>query len=267
VTTEAEQMTAATPVRLPGKRLPAIDHTTAMRLATTENHRFREHLTRLPADTWSQPTVCPAWDVHAMTCHVLGMTKMPSSIRENIRQMRIASAERKRVGGLLVDSLTALQVREHSHLSPAAIIDELATAGPAGAKGRSRTPGFVRRFVPAGEQPIDDTGSITELWSIGYLVDVILTRDTWMHRSDIAAATGIEMELTADHDGALIADVVEEWAGRHGQPCELTLTGPAGGSWSWGEGGPSLEYDAVEFCRVLSGRGTGDGLLTTRVPF
>ena len=31
--------------------------------------------------------------------------------------------------------------------------------------------------------------------------------------------------------------------------------------------GPELELDAVEFARVISGRGQGDGLLRTRVPF
>ncbi|MBV9293204.1 MAG: hypothetical protein JO222_12200 [Frankiales bacterium] len=106
-----------------------------------------------------------------------------------------------------------------------------------------------------------------ETWSYGYLVDVILTRDPWMHRSDLAEATGRPMQLTADHDGVLVADVVAEWATRHGQPFSLTLTGPAGGQWAFGTDGPALEYDAVEFCRLLSGRGQATGLLTTQVPF
>jgi hypothetical protein len=84
---------------------------------------------------------------------------------------------------------------------------------------------------------------------------------------DIAQATGRAPMLTADHDGVLVADVVNEWAGRHGQPCTLTLTGPAGGTWTFGTGGPALQYDAVDFCRIVSGRGTGDGLLATAVPF
>jgi hypothetical protein len=47
----------------------------------------------------------------------------------------------------------------------------------------------------------------------------------------------------------------------------LRLTGPAGGTWARGEGGPVIETDAVEFCRVLSGRGHADGLLAVQVPF
>jgi hypothetical protein len=57
---------------------------------------------------------------------------------------------------------------------------------------------------------------------MGYLLDTILTRDPWMHRVDIARATGRDMVLTADHDGRIVADVVAEWARRHGQPFTLT---------------------------------------------
>lgn len=58
-----------------------------------------------------------------------------------------------------------------------------------------------------------------------------------------------------------------EWSGAHGQPYRLTLTGPAGGSWSRGTDGEALELNAVEFCRILSGRAPGTGLLACSVPF
>ena len=47
------------------------------------------------------------------------------------------------------------------------------------------------------DQPVDSTGAQAEDWTVGYLTDVILTRDTWMHRSDIAAAAGRQLTLTA----------------------------------------------------------------------
>jgi len=106
-----------------------------------------------------------------------------------------------------------------------------------------------------------------ETWTVGYLVDIILTRDGWMHRVDICRATGRDMVLTPDHDRFLIDDVVNEWAGRHDSPYTLTLTGVAGGTWSRGDGGLTYELDAVEFCRIVSGRAEGDGLLATEVPF
>jgi len=101
----------------------------------------------------------------------------------------------------------------------------------------------------------------------GHLVDVILTRDVWMHRDDIARATRRQLRLDRAIDGAIVADVVAEWAGRHGQPFELNLTGPAGGYFAQSHGGERLDLDAVEFCRVLSGRVTGERLLGVRVLF
>jgi hypothetical protein len=88
-----------------------------------------------------------------------------------------------------------------------------------------------------------------------------------MHRVDLADATGRALDLTPEHDGQIVADVVQEWAERHGRPYSLTLTGPAGGSWTHGHGGPTFDMDAIEFCRVASGRGTAEGLLETQVPF
>jgi hypothetical protein len=75
------------------------------------------------------------------------------------------------------------------------------------------------------------------------------------------------MQLTPEHDGRLVADVVADWARRHGQPFTLRLDGPAGGSFTAGPGGPEIRLDAVQFCRILSGRDAADGLLATRVPF
>jgi uncharacterized protein (TIGR03083 family) len=237
-----------------------------MRLAATEYDRFTDQLRRLPADAWSMPTACPSWDVRAMACHVLGMAEMSASMRENMRQMRTATRAAKRGDGVFIDALTELQVAEHSELSPQAVIDGFVSVTPKAARGRRRMPAVMRR-LPIGEQPFGDSHGATEPWSLGYLNDIILTRDTWMHRSDIASATGVELVLTPDHDGVLIADVAAEWAARHGQPCTLVLRGPAGGSWTWGSGGPTIESDTVEFCRVISGRGAADGLLATRVPF
>jgi hypothetical protein len=111
---------------------------------------------------------------------------------------------------------------------------------------------------------------VEEPWTLGYLIDVILTRDPWMHRLDICDALNRTPRLTADHDGVIVADVVKEWADRHGKDFTLHLTGPAGGTWTAGSGGPQLELDAVGFCRVISKRpGPADfaELMSTEVPY
>lgn len=243
-----------------GPRVSALPRAVADRLAATEYERVLALLRELDADDWARPTACPGWDVKAMAGHLLGMAEFAASARENLRQVRAA----KRAGGVWIDALTALQVAEHARLTPAELVARFAAVAPRAARGRRRLPGFVRRRRMPIDQPV---GQQTEPWTYGYVVETISTRDCWMHRTDIAAATGRPLVLTADHDGVLVADVAREWAARHGQPCALTLTGPAGGSFRFGAGGPHLEADAVEFCRILAGRGHGEGLLTVPVPF
>ena len=245
-------------------RRAGLERRTAMGLAAEEYHRFAETLASLDGDDWTATTDCPAWDVRAMACHVVGMAELPAGIREGARQQRLATRDAEAHGLVFIDALTALQVHERDALTPAQLIDAMRDVAPRAARGRRRTPSFLRRrAVPQ----LQEVNGRQERWTLGYLVDVILTRDTWMHRVDVSRATGRALVLTPEHDGVLVADVVEEWAQRHGQPYRLTLTGPAGGSWSRGSGGPAVELDAVEFCRTLSGRQAGEGLLATQVPF
>jgi uncharacterized protein (TIGR03083 family) len=253
-------MTMTTTAQL-APRPTALDHATAMGLAETEYQRVIDQLAGLSPGQWLAQTECPGWDVRAMAGHLLGMARMAASVRENFRQTRKA----QRHGGLFIDALTGLQVEEQASLSTQDLIAAFRAYAPKAVRGRKRTPAFVRRRTMPVTQHVN---GIDEPWTLGYLLDTVLTRDPWMHRTDIARACGADLVLTADHDGVIVADVVREWADRHGQPVTLRLTGPAGGSWTFGSGGPSLEYDAVEFCRLLSGRGHGTAApLDTEVPF
>jgi len=238
----------------------AIPRPAAMELAATEYQRVVALLRRLPEPAWSAPTDCPAWDVRQMAAHLLGMVEMAASIREQVRQMRKA----RRRGGPFLDALTGLQVDERREMAPAAIIDRYALRWPKAVAGRRHVPRLARRRPLPIKQVV---GGREEPWTIGFLMDVILTRDPWMHRIDIARAAGVPNPLTAEHDGVLVADVVAEWAARHGRPYDLQLSGPAGGSWSSGRGGPRFELDPADFCRMVSGRQPADGLLATQVPF
>lgn len=42
------------------------------------------------------------------------------------------------------------------------------------------------------------------------------------------------LALTVDHDGVVLDDVVREWVSCPGQPCTLSLSGRAGGRWTFG---------------------------------
>lgn len=257
-------MTEVAPPAASRTRRSALDRDTAMRLAGTEYGRLLDLMRGLDPDDWSRPTECPGWDVRAMAAHNLGMAEFAASVREMVRQNVAALRAQHRAGGNPTDHMTALQVAERRDMAPAEIVARYADAGPRAARGRRRRPTLMRN-APVGQ--VELPGGAREPWALGFVIDTILTRDCWMHRMDIARATGRAPELTADHDGVLVADVVTEWAGRHGAPCVLTLTGPAGGRWSFGTGGPQLECDAVAFCRITSRRARGEGLLDTEVPF
>ncbi|MHA6781496.1 maleylpyruvate isomerase family mycothiol-dependent enzyme [Pseudonocardia saturnea] len=229
-------------------------------LAAGETARMVDALRALEPDDWAAPTDCPAWDVRAMAGHVLGMTEGFTGVRRMVSMFRAGA---KRAGdGPLIDGVTAMQVAANAHLGRAQLIERMAAAGPEQARWRA-----TRRLLRAmpDKEPMPD-GTV-ETWRMGYVLDVILTRDTWMHRVDLARATGRAPDLTPEHDGRIVADVVAEWARRHGRPFRLHLTGPAGGTFVQGPGGDELSLDAVEFCRTLAGRATGEGLLTQRVPF
>jgi uncharacterized protein (TIGR03083 family) len=236
-------------------------HREAMRLAATEYSRVVSAAEQLSPEDWSKPTDNPLWDARAMLAHVLGMMEMVASVREMVRQQTAAGKAAKRSGAYPIDELTELQVQKHADDSPAELVARLRATAPKAVRGRSRVPGIMRAL------PMDPGPPVEGKWKMGYLLDVILTRDPWMHRVDLSRATGREFVTTEDHDRRLIADVVAEWARTHGQPFTLVLAGPAGGTYTQGDDGERYELDAVEFCRILSGRGTGTGLLTQGVPF
>ena len=239
--------------------IPVLGHEEAMGLAQTEANRMVDLLRQLTPDEWSLQTVCELWDIRAMAGHLLGMAEFQASRRQFAHDFISA----KRLGGSVIDGINATQVKERSHLTPAQLVDALASAAPRAIRARRRTPALMRNLVRMRQDPPFQA----ERWQYGYLVDTIFTRDSWIHRVDISRATGRKMLLTPEHDGRIVALIVAEWARRHGQPLELTLTGPAGGRFTQGAEGEWIELDALDFCDTVSGRRPGAGLLSTRVPF
>lgn len=220
----------------------------------------------LEPDDWHARTECPAWDVADMVGHLIGAARANTSVRETIRQQAWAARHKREFDGNDLDAMNALQVRTHAFLSPAERVETLQALAPKAVAGRMRFPRPLRRVrVPLAPSGSTAEGMPTSL-SLGHLNEVIYTRDAWLHRVDIARATGRPLPLSAV-DGRIVEDVVREWAPSHGQPFSLSLTGAAGGTFEHGEGGPSLVLDAIEFCRILSGRAPGDGLLSHRVLF
>lgn len=239
---------------------PALGHAEAMVLAAQEFDEVLRLLRGLSPDEWHRGTVCELWDVRAMAGHMLGMAEAQASIRQFLHDFRSAT---KRSGGAMIDEMTATQVRERAQLSTPELIERFTAAAPRAVHARRRVPSLMRANARFKQDPPFET----ERWTYGFLVDTIFTRDPWIHRVDICRAIGEQPVLSADHDGRIVADVVADWARRHGHPFTLALTGPAGGTYSEGSADDELQLDAVEFCRVVSGRARATGLLATPVIF
>jgi uncharacterized protein (TIGR03083 family) len=229
-------------------------------LAEEEFRRIAGVVESLTPSEWLAPTDCTGWDVRAIVLHVLGSGDAQASMREFAHQFRHGIPLNKEIDAHhWVDGLNELQIRERNHLSNEAIVAQVGSVGPRAVKGRWHTP-LPARYVPLPFGP--PIGWVP----LKYLLDVGFTRDVWAHRIDIHSAIERPMQLSADHDGRLVADIVAEWGTIHGQPFELVLDGPAGGKFTQGVAGERVEMDALDFIRTVSGRLAGTGVLTNPLP-
>ena len=240
----------------------------ARTLATAMYERVLDELAGLPPDQWEAVTSCAPWTVADIVRHLIGAAKGHASMRETVRQIRYGRRHAAEFDGNDMDAMNHLQVSDHAGLGPIELLAELRAVAPKAVAKRMSRPRWMHRIklpnAPGGSTASGMPDSLT----MGHLFTVILTRDVFLHRVDIARATGRDLVVDAGHEGRLVADVVAEWADRHGAPFRLTLTGLAGGRFEAGRGGPEIELDAIAACWILSGRGAAPHpLLDTRVLF
>jgi uncharacterized protein (TIGR03083 family) len=242
-----------------------IKHAEAMQIAAHENAVFGATLRELRDDDWTKPTDCTGWTVRDLVVHLVASAQAQASPIEFARQIRVGRPLTSEIGGHhWVDGMNEAQLRARKDWTPAMLPDLWDRHSAAALKARRRMPAPVRALplLPIGTALDVDLG-----WQpLRYLFDVGFTRDVWMHRIDIAQAVGAAPHLTAEHDGRIIADILAEWAHRHGDAFTLTLTGSAGGQFQSGDGAEPQTIDAVEFTRILSGRAEGDGVLRHKLP-
>ena len=194
-----------------------------------------------------------------MLAHLVGAAEGFANPLELLHQYRRGQRlirEGRTDGSQPVDGANAVQVAERAGATTAELIDRYEAVIEPTMRWRRRL-----RHLPLR---MDDVGG---RFTLRQLFEVIVRRDTWMRWVDITRSTVRRFEITAEHDGRIVADAVRDWAARHRHPFRLRLTGPAGGSYRSGNENEVIELDAVEFLRILSGRGTGDGLLATRIVF
>lgn len=243
------------------RNIERIQHVEAMTIANVEVAKFGVALRSLGPDDWGKLTDCARWNVHGLVAHVIGSHAGQASPREFVRQVRAGRPVVAEIGAQYWwDGMNEVHVRERDGRTAEELVGEWDVVAERALRARRRLPRPIARLPllalpePVGRKPVS------------YLFDMGFTRDLWMHRIDLAQAVGTKFDADADHDGRIVADLVAEWASTHGEPFELTLTGPAGGRFVSGRGGEIVEIDAIDFCRTLAGRLTGTGILKHPLP-
>lgn len=203
-------------------------------------------------EDWQRRTACEGWTVRDMLAHIVGQyEELP---RPWLALARIHRARRlhPRLGPL--DGHNESQIEDRRAIPGRELIGDLAHYAPQGLRALRRMPAPLRRrmrlsmLYPEAKALAED--------SMQYLNNVLIARDTWMHRVDLSDATGAELTLDA-HDREIVDQVVLDLAlAWKGPPAELILHGPAGGSRQLGTGTPeaTLHADAIAFARHVSGR-------------
>jgi uncharacterized protein (TIGR03083 family) len=238
------------------RRIPPLAHNEAAAMASVELERFLTLVESLESDDWEKPTACPLWNVRQILSHVTGAAASYARWSEFKRQNSLMVQRSYPVSGLsFPNSLNQIQVDDRASSTPATLIEELRSVGPRAIATRERLPGVLRAI----RVPLPELGGIVP---IGYLTDLIYTRDMWMHRLDICRATGREMIQTSHHDGRITALVVRDLVRKltprlGGRTIAYELTDISGGCWSLGENVrpiAKITMDVLDFHLLASGR-------------
>jgi uncharacterized protein (TIGR03083 family) len=222
----------------------------AAEVADAELAAFQRVVSELNGPDWDRPTDSAGWSVRDVVAHVAGQYEELARPGTFLRRLR--AAKRRYPDRVTLHGHNQVQIDELADRSPAELAAHLARFGPKGLSAIRRMPGLLRRvpstvFFP--EPPLPDR-------RMGYLFDVLTSRDTWMHRLELIRAMGQDWH-PYPHDADVIAQVVRDLdRGWRDAPFQLTLTGPAGGTWRIGGGTPVAQstVDAIAAMLHLSGR-------------
>ena len=232
----------------PATGLPQPDPDQAQAVAHAEGRATLELLRTLGGDDWGRPTDCTEWDVRALVAHLV------AQCQDGIHLASVARREllsrRRYPDKAPVDAYMAVGVDDHRAASGPQLVERFARLWPRAARARRRRPTVLRRIT------LDPGIPGQPRWRLDYLLDVLFDRDLWMHRVDLARATGRPF-VVGDHDRQIVTQVVRDLArGWSAVPVALELTGPAGGGWLLGSGDPVavVRAEAVAYLRALAGR-------------
>jgi uncharacterized protein (TIGR03083 family) len=211
-------------------------------------------LTDLTDDDWQRPTDCTGWTVRDMVAHLAGAADGHGSLPVFMSQYAWGLRHRNDFGGSGLDAMNQKQINDQRDLADTALLPGLRELAPRAVTGRARR----ARWIGWAPINLDQAGSwysgMPTRTTMGELCAVVLTRDVWAHRLDLARALGKPPTIDPRVDARVVADIVADWAARHEQPFTLILTGEAGGTFRSGPSAPTLTLDALDFARLMAGR-------------
>jgi len=238
--------------------LPVTAPSRAREVSLAQRRALIGQLERLEPDQWLTVTECHPWTVHDVAAHVAGELVYT---RNPFAYVGLGVTWLRRYRGLsFLDGTNEAAVQARRHWTTTQLLDALRRDS-------------LRAIPPPWAPPIPLAGvaALPRYATFGYLTDVVLPRDCFMHRHDIARATGQTIEPDPS-DAEVITQVVRDLGRRWTtQGLTLRLVGPSGGAWRLGAqrgtGAPGsvAELDATEFLRHLSGR-VSDPQLFEQVP-
>lgn len=229
-------------------RLPQTDRDQAALIGDAEGQAAVALLARISGSDWQRPTDCTEWDVRTLVSHLVGECEDGFRLRTSLR--RELAGRLRYPGKASADAHMAVQVDDHRAEPGPELAERFAHLWPRAVAARRRRPAAVRWITLSSGLPV------MPRVSLGYLFDIIYNRDLWMHRLDLARATGQPFAI-GDHDRHIVEQVARDLAlAWTAAPVALELTGPAGGSWLIGPGEPTavIRAEAISWMRVLAGR-------------
>jgi len=229
-------------------RLPQPDRDQAALTGQAEGEAALALLRQLGDRDWQRPTDCTEWDVRTLVSHLVAQCEDGLRLGTMLRRELVGRRRYPDKAG--VDAHMAVQVHDHRTEPGPELVERFALLWPRAVQARRRRPMALRRIIVSSGDPG------MPRFSIGYLLDIIYNRDLWMHRLDLAGATGQPFTVSG-HDRQIVEQVVRDLAlAWPAAPIALDLTGTAGGMWTIGAGEPvaCVRADAVAFMRSLAGR-------------
>ncbi|MBB5158192.1 maleylpyruvate isomerase family mycothiol-dependent enzyme [Saccharopolyspora phatthalungensis] len=234
------------------------EHDHAAALLRPEVEAMRTVLAGLSDQEWLAPTECPRWAVREVVSHVLGNAEV--TLAPDLMALRLRDGATRYPQLMRLDAMNEMAVDAWRDRQPRELLAEFT---PLWRRVVETLPG-LGESVRA--QLFDSGYPGAPPVSLGYVVDVILARDMWMHRVDICRATGRAL-MPHEHDRGVVEQVLRDLDDVWGGPAfVLELTGAVAGDWQIGTGVPvaTVQGDAVDVLRTLSGRAEPEPELITR---